>query len=119
MWQPRHRRAPQQTLSWVDSEALRRPCGCSPAVGPGAGLCSAPLWLSHAWHSRFPVVNCSDPGFLENAVRHGQQSVAESFEFGESVLYHCKKGFYMLGSSALTCTADGLWDRSLPKCLGE
>uniref|UniRef100_A0A8B7TPY5 CUB and sushi domain-containing protein 1-like n=1 Tax=Castor canadensis TaxID=51338 RepID=A0A8B7TPY5_CASCN len=72
------------------------------------------------WSSPLPtcqVVNCSDPGFVENAVRHGQQAFPESFKYGMSVLYHCKKGFYLLGSSALTCTASGLWDRSLPKCL--
>ncbi|KAM5264090.1 CUB and sushi domain-containing protein 1 [Ctenodactylus gundi] len=72
------------------------------------------------WSSPLPmcrVVNCSDPGFVENAVRQGQHSFPEVFEFGVSVLYHCKKGFYLLGSSALTCTASGLWDRSLPKCL--
>nr|XP_048312083.1 CUB and sushi domain-containing protein 1 [Myodes glareolus] len=72
------------------------------------------------WSSPLPtcrVVNCSDPGFVENAVRHGQQTFPEIFEYGMSVMYHCKKGFYLLGSSALTCMANGLWDRSLPKCL--
>ncbi|XP_022426555.1 CUB and sushi domain-containing protein 1 [Delphinapterus leucas] len=72
------------------------------------------------WSSPLPtcrVVNCSDPGFVENAVRHEQQNFPESFEYGMSVVYHCKKGFYLLGSSALTCMANGLWDRSLPKCL--
>ncbi|XP_005082661.1 CUB and sushi domain-containing protein 1 [Mesocricetus auratus] len=72
------------------------------------------------WSSALPtcrVVNCSDPGFVENAVRHGQQNFPETFEYGMSVMYHCKKGFYLLGSSALTCMANGLWDRSLPKCL--
>nr|XP_035125513.2 CUB and sushi domain-containing protein 1 isoform X3 [Callithrix jacchus] len=72
------------------------------------------------WSSPLPtcrVVNCSDPGFVENAIRHGQQNFPENFEYGMSVLYHCKKGFYLLGSSALTCMANGLWDRSLPKCL--
>uniref|UniRef100_A0A2K5JNE5 CUB and Sushi multiple domains 1 n=1 Tax=Colobus angolensis palliatus TaxID=336983 RepID=A0A2K5JNE5_COLAP len=72
------------------------------------------------WSSPLPtcrVVNCSDPGFVENAIRHGQQNFPETFEYGMSVLYHCKKGFYLLGSSALTCTANGLWDRSLPRCL--
>uniref|UniRef100_H0WLJ2 CUB and Sushi multiple domains 1 n=1 Tax=Otolemur garnettii TaxID=30611 RepID=H0WLJ2_OTOGA len=72
------------------------------------------------WSSPLPtcrVVNCSDPGFVENAIRPGQQNFPKSFEYGMSVLYHCKKGFYLLGSSALTCTANGLWDRSLPKCL--
>uniref|UniRef100_A0A2K6FE01 CUB and Sushi multiple domains 1 n=1 Tax=Propithecus coquereli TaxID=379532 RepID=A0A2K6FE01_PROCO len=65
------------------------------------------------WSSPLPtcrVVNCSDPGFVENAIRHGQQTLPESFEYGMSVLYHCKKGFYLLGSSALTCT---------PACEGE
>ncbi|KAH0506951.1 CUB and sushi domain-containing protein 1 [Microtus ochrogaster] len=74
------------------------------------------------WSSPLPicrVVNCSDPGFVENAVRHGQQTFPEIFEYGMSVMYHCKKGFYLLGSSALTCMANGLWDRSLPKCLGN
>uniref|UniRef100_A0A8D0BPV5 CUB and Sushi multiple domains 1 n=1 Tax=Salvator merianae TaxID=96440 RepID=A0A8D0BPV5_SALMN len=72
------------------------------------------------WSSSLPtcrVVNCSDPGFVENAVRHGQQNFPESFKYGTSVVYHCKKGFYLLGSSALTCKANGLWDRSLPRCL--
>nr|KAF6460491.1 hypothetical protein HJG59_011409 [Molossus molossus] len=63
------------------------------------------------------MVNCSDPGFVGNAIRQVQQSFPERFIYGMSVLYHCKKGFYLLGSSALTCTANGLWDRSLPKCL--
>ncbi|XP_035867009.1 CUB and sushi domain-containing protein 1 [Phyllostomus discolor] len=72
------------------------------------------------WSSPLPtcrVVNCSDPGFVDNAVRHGQQRPPESFVYGTSVLYHCKEGFYLLGSSALTCTVDGAWDRSLPQCL--
>ncbi|XP_019469128.2 CUB and sushi domain-containing protein 1-like [Meleagris gallopavo] len=67
--------------------------------------------------TKTPVVNCSDPGFVENAIRHGQQNYPESFKYGTSVAYHCKKGFYLLGSSALTCKSNGLWDRSLPKCL--
>uniref|UniRef100_A0A670YQB1 CUB and Sushi multiple domains 1 n=1 Tax=Pseudonaja textilis TaxID=8673 RepID=A0A670YQB1_PSETE len=72
------------------------------------------------WSSSLPtcqVVNCSDPGFVENSIRHGQQNFPESFKYGSSVIYHCKKGFYLLGSSTVTCKANGLWDRSLPKCL--
>lgn len=76
------------------------------------------IWITCTALS-FAVVNCSDPGFVENAVRHEQQNFPESFEYGTSVVYHCKKGFYLLGSSALTCMANGLWDRSLPKCLGK
>nr|XP_014341913.1 PREDICTED: CUB and sushi domain-containing protein 1-like [Latimeria chalumnae] len=72
------------------------------------------------WSNPLPtcrVVNCSDPGFVENAIRHGQQNYPENFKYGISVMYHCKRGFYILGSSVLTCQANGLWDRSLPKCL--
>ncbi|KAB0351992.1 hypothetical protein FD754_016849, partial [Muntiacus muntjak] len=72
------------------------------------------------WSSPLPtcrVVNCSDPGLVENAVRHDHQSLPEGFEYGVTVVYQCKRGFYLLGSSALTCMANGLWDRSLPKCL--
>uniref|UniRef100_A0A5G2R948 CUB and Sushi multiple domains 1 n=1 Tax=Sus scrofa TaxID=9823 RepID=A0A5G2R948_PIG len=84
------------------------------------GASRAQCRSSGQWSSPLPtcrVVNCSDPGFVENAVRHEQQNFPESFEYGMSVIYHCKKGFYLLGSSALTCMANGLWDRSLPKCL--
>ncbi|XP_056421688.1 CUB and sushi domain-containing protein 1 isoform X2 [Hyla sarda] len=72
------------------------------------------------WSSSLPtcrVVNCTDPGFVENAIRHGQQNYPESFRYGISVTYHCKKGYYLLGSSVLNCKANGLWDRALPKCV--
>ncbi|KAM4694506.1 CUB and sushi domain-containing protein 1 [Discoglossus pictus] len=72
------------------------------------------------WSSSLPscrVVNCTDPGFVENAIRHGQQNYPERFKYGISVTYHCKKGYYLLGSSVLNCKANGMWDRSLPKCL--
>ncbi|XP_003271454.2 CUB and sushi domain-containing protein 1 [Nomascus leucogenys] len=84
------------------------------------GVSRAQCRSNGQWSSPLPtcrVVNCSDPGFVENAIRQGQQNFPESFEYGMSVLYHCKKGFYLLGSSVLTCMANGLWDRSLPKCL--
>lgn len=80
--------------------------------GTGAAVLT-PVTLS------FPVVNCSDPGLVDNAVRHGQQGPTDAFVYGQSVLFRCKRGFYLLGSSALTCTASGSWDRSLPRCLGE
>uniref|UniRef100_A0A671PAP2 CUB and sushi domain-containing protein 1-like n=1 Tax=Sinocyclocheilus anshuiensis TaxID=1608454 RepID=A0A671PAP2_9TELE len=63
------------------------------------------------------VVNCSDPGFVENTIRHSQQRYPESFNYRNTVMYHCKRGFYLLGSSVLTCQSNGFWDRSLPKCL--
>ncbi|KAI5211293.1 Cub And Sushi Domain-Containing Protein 1 [Manis pentadactyla] len=84
--------------------------------GPARAQCRS----NGQWSSPLPtcrVVNCADPGSVENALRHGPQDLPESPEYGTSVTYHCKKGFYLLGSSALTCMANGLWDRSLPRCL--
>ncbi|XP_036084876.1 CUB and sushi domain-containing protein 1 isoform X1 [Rousettus aegyptiacus] len=84
------------------------------------GAARAQCRSSGQWSSPVPtcqVVNCTDPGFVDNAVRHGQPSPGESFVYGSSVMYRCKEGFYLLGSAALSCTAAGLWDRSLPRCL--
>uniref|UniRef100_A0A8B9JH09 CUB and Sushi multiple domains 1 n=1 Tax=Astyanax mexicanus TaxID=7994 RepID=A0A8B9JH09_ASTMX len=84
------------------------------------GTSRAQCRMNGQWSNPLPVckvVNCSDPGFVENAVRHSAQRYPESFSYTHSVMFHCKRGFYLLGSSVLTCQSNGLWDRSLPKCL--
>ncbi|MBN3309505.1 CSMD1 protein, partial [Amia calva] len=84
------------------------------------GAARAQCRVNGQWNNPLPVcrvVNCSDPGFVENAIRHPQQHYPESFNYRTSVMYHCKRGFYLLGSSVLTCQSNGFWDRSLPKCL--
>ncbi|XP_035256647.1 CUB and sushi domain-containing protein 1a isoform X1 [Anguilla anguilla] len=84
------------------------------------GVARAQCRANGQWSNSLPVcrvVNCSDPGFVENAIRHSQQNYPESFSYQASVMYHCKRGFYLLGSSVLTCQSNGFWDRSLPKCL--
>ncbi|XP_036402136.1 CUB and sushi domain-containing protein 1-like [Megalops cyprinoides] len=84
------------------------------------GALRAQCRVNGQWSNPLPVcrvVNCSDPGFVENAIRHSQQRYPESFSYRTSVMYHCKRGFYLLGSSVLTCQSNGFWDRSLPKCL--
>uniref|UniRef100_A0A8C3UBV4 CUB and Sushi multiple domains 2 n=1 Tax=Catharus ustulatus TaxID=91951 RepID=A0A8C3UBV4_CATUS len=72
------------------------------------------------WSSALPscrVVNCSDPGHLENSVRQVQPSGPHRFSFGTTVSYQCIHGFYLLGTHVLTCQGDGTWDRALPQCL--
>uniref|UniRef100_A0A8C5NLT2 CUB and Sushi multiple domains 2 n=4 Tax=Passeriformes TaxID=9126 RepID=A0A8C5NLT2_JUNHY len=72
------------------------------------------------WSSTLPscrVVNCSDPGHLENSVRQVQPSGPHRFSFGTTVSYQCSHGFYLLGTHVLTCQGDGTWDRALPQCL--
>ncbi|XP_041921873.1 CUB and sushi domain-containing protein 1-like [Alosa sapidissima] len=84
------------------------------------GASKAQCRMNGQWSNTLPVcrvVNCSDPGFVENAIRHAQERYPESFNYRTSVMYHCKRGFYLLGSSVLSCQSNGFWDRSLPKCL--
>ncbi|KAI1894595.1 hypothetical protein AGOR_G00117390 [Albula goreensis] len=84
------------------------------------GAMRAQCRVNGQWSNPLPVcrvLNCSDPGFVENAIRHSQQRYPESFSYRASVMYHCKRGFYLLGSSVLTCQSNAFWDRSLPKCL--
>lgn len=65
------------------------------------------------------VVNCSDPGLVENGVRQSGLRYPEVFSYGVTVAIHCKRGFYLLGSALLTCQHDGRWDRPIPHCLGR
>lgn len=64
------------------------------------------------------MVNCSDPGHVENGVRQSGLRYPEVFSYGVTVTIHCKRGFYLLGSALLTCQHDGRWDRPIPHCLG-
>lgn len=65
----------------------------------------------------FAVINCTDPGHLENSIRQVQPSGPHRFSFGTTVSYQCSHGYYLLGTHVLTCQGDGTWDRALPQCL--
>ena len=64
------------------------------------------------------MVNCTDPGIPANSIR---QSKIEhgNFTFGTVVSFDCNPGFYLFGSSVLTCQPMGYWDKPLPECIGE
>uniref|UniRef100_A0A8D2L0D4 CUB and Sushi multiple domains 2 n=1 Tax=Varanus komodoensis TaxID=61221 RepID=A0A8D2L0D4_VARKO len=71
------------------------------------------------WSTALPIcriVNCTDPGHLENSVRQVQPSGPHRFSFGTTVSYQCNHGYYLLGTHVLTCQGDGTWDRLLPVC---
>uniref|UniRef100_A0A452HNN1 Uncharacterized protein n=1 Tax=Gopherus agassizii TaxID=38772 RepID=A0A452HNN1_9SAUR len=72
------------------------------------------------WSNSLPtchIVNCTDPGHLENSIRQVQPSGPHRFSFGTTVSYQCSHGYYLLGTHVLSCQGDGTWDRSLPQCL--
>ncbi|XP_036410979.1 CUB and sushi domain-containing protein 2 [Megalops cyprinoides] len=72
------------------------------------------------WSNTLPtckIVNCTDPGHVENSVRQVLPSGPHRFSFQTTVSYSCNPGYYLLGTGTLACQGDGTWDRSLPKCL--
>uniref|UniRef100_A0A8B9LZ55 CUB and Sushi multiple domains 2 n=1 Tax=Astyanax mexicanus TaxID=7994 RepID=A0A8B9LZ55_ASTMX len=72
------------------------------------------------WSNALPrckIVNCTEPGHVENSVRQVLSSGPHRYSFQTTVSYTCNPGYYLLGTSILTCQGDGTWDRSLPKCL--
>nr|XP_032815088.1 CUB and sushi domain-containing protein 3-like isoform X2 [Petromyzon marinus] len=74
---------------------------------------------SGQWSAPLPtctIINCTEPGQVENSFRQ-VKSKNENFMFATSVLYHCKPGYQLLGSSALVCQPNGRWDRPLPQCI--
>lgn len=64
-----------------------------------------------------PVVNCTDPGIPANSIRESKIEHG-NFTFGSVVFYDCNPGYYLFGSSVLTCQPVGHWDRPLPECIG-
>ncbi|KAI4818313.1 hypothetical protein KUCAC02_011657, partial [Chaenocephalus aceratus] len=72
------------------------------------------------WSNALPrctIVNCTEPGHVENSIRQILASGPHRYSFQTTVSYRCNPGYYLLGTSSLSCQGDGTWDRSLPKCL--
>lgn len=63
------------------------------------------------------VVNCTDPGIPANSIRESKIEHG-NFTFGSVVFYDCNPGYYLFGSSVLTCQPVGHWDKPLPECIG-
>ena len=66
------------------------------------------------WNIPLPtckIVNCSDPGIPSNGNKTGNV-----YSYNSSILYVCDIGYNLTGSSKLTCSANGSWDKSVPTC---
>ena len=64
------------------------------------------------------VMTCSDPGSVEYSHR---VITGSRFVVGSSVQYICNKGYFLSGSSLVTCysrdVAEPKWSEQLPKCV--
>lgn len=58
------------------------------------------------------VINCNDPGYIENAQRFGNV-----FTFPHNVTYVCDEGFRLIGTAVRYCSPTGQWlPSSSPLC---
>ncbi|TKS81784.1 CUB and sushi domain-containing protein 3 [Collichthys lucidus] len=83
--------------------------------GPFTAQCQA----NRQWSQQPPtcrVVNCTDPGIPPNSIRESKIEHG-NFTFGSVVFYDCNPGYYLFGSSVLTCQPVGHWDKPLPECM--
>ncbi|KAM8868855.1 CUB and sushi domain-containing protein 3-like isoform 4-T4 [Spinachia spinachia] len=83
--------------------------------GPSTAQCQA----NRQWSQQPPtcrVVNCTDPGIPANSIRESKIEHG-IFTFGSVVFYDCNPGYYLFGSSVLTCQPVGHWDKPLPECI--
>lgn len=68
-------------------------------------------WVGLSSFSCAPV-NCEFPIDIKDGWREGH-----SFEYKNEIVYKCKQGYKLQGSSVLTCEADGKWAGIFPKCI--
>lgn len=59
-------------------------------------------------------VKCKDPGVPEFGHREGSNFIMDS-----EVVFSCKEGYELIGSSHLTCTEEGIWKEDFPYCKGR
>ncbi|XP_067832359.1 CUB and sushi domain-containing protein 3 [Heptranchias perlo] len=82
------------------------------------GSARAQCQANRQWSQSIPtcrVVNCSDPGIPANSIRESKIEYG-NFTFGSMVFYDCNPGYFLFGSSVLTCQSNGYWDKPLPEC---
>uniref|UniRef100_A0A8C2WMG0 CUB and Sushi multiple domains 2 n=1 Tax=Cyclopterus lumpus TaxID=8103 RepID=A0A8C2WMG0_CYCLU len=99
------------------NDAVRFVCNTGYVIqGAVQSTCQANGQWSNAL-PRCKIVNCTEPGQVENSIRQVLASGPHRYSFQTTVSYRCNPGYYLLGTSSISCQGDGTWDRSLPKCL--
>lgn len=130
-WTARHGRRDDRDCGVQSRQAMS--CGVATAIHVNVQVDER--WRAHVVMSAFKlihaillcsslfsvpaVVNCTEPGHVENSIRQILPSGPHRYSFQTTVSYSCNPGYYLLGTSSISCQGDGTWDRSLPKCLCE
>ncbi|XP_063813347.1 sushi, von Willebrand factor type A, EGF and pentraxin domain-containing protein 1-like [Pseudophryne corroboree] len=69
---------------------------------------------SFVWSEITPFcskVTCGDP----EQIRNGEVQITGN-DYGSIAAYSCNNGYHLIGNSQRKCTADGVWDGTLPVC---
>lgn len=66
--------------------------------------------------SFFLVVKCSPPLAIQNGMF---DPMDESYEYNQAVTYSCTGSYTLIGESVVTCSDNGTFHPSPPKCLCE
>ncbi|XP_066469621.1 sushi, von Willebrand factor type A, EGF and pentraxin domain-containing protein 1 isoform X2 [Tiliqua scincoides] len=74
--------------------------------------CGKPPPIQHGFSKgEIFEISCGSPPTIRNAFINGSSSVDQN-----TIVYNCKTGFVMQGSSELTCTEKGVWSKPYPSC---
>ena len=71
-----------------------------------------PATFAKIQKSSVKIVSCGFPGVVEDGEVHGLVYLVN-----DTTEIACNQGYYLEGSSILTCQTDGLWSSNLPRCL--
>ena len=103
---------------WSGSESTCLRMLLSFACRIGETVCSInDLLFTHASHVHvFLTLIVVDCGALTNPA-NGQVTHPTGTTFGQTATYSCNTGYNLVGDSARTCQATGMWSGSVPTCL--
>ncbi|XP_065710444.1 membrane cofactor protein-like isoform X3 [Patagioenas fasciata] len=104
----------QSTVTYTCDEV---PKGTDPfsLIGPATIYCTFDTDLNGVWSGPPPecrVVKCDNPK-VENGGK--QAGFGPSYSYGDSVVFECNPGYFMIGPEVITCQEDNTWSPK-PTC---
>ena len=71
------------------------------------------------WSHPIPMCNrlrCIDPAIPHGSVQANRVQIYEGYGFGDSAMFYCEKGFYLIGQEEVLCLPNGTWSSPFPMC---
>ena len=71
------------------------------------------LWLRYSLYASLDIIVCHPPQVANGIILSG---VGPIYNYEDSVLFSCEKGYILNGSNLIHCGADDEWHPSPPTC---